>query len=411
METEGLKKKKPLWLQIIKWFFISVAGMVAVVLLTVVLLWQNEIRTLLSIEEIRPRAAEHHDGAVYYIDVRGGFYLNDLIEQGGISSDSELADFVVNRLTKGLAKNLKISTPDYGCASFTATTSEGDALFARNYDNDETNTCIVRTHARKGRHATISTADLSFIGIKPEKGVQGIADKALCLATPYLTLDGVNDAGVSCCINMTYQGGGSNGTATATNQNTEKPDMTSTLMLRMILDYADDLEEAIEIAQSYDLHDSANTSFHYMVADASGRSAILEWVCGDDITDNDGSARKLVVTYNDADEQIGAVEGSVDYQWMTNYIVQPGYYVSNKDKLGFDRYNHIADVLGTSDGVMQDEWEAMNLLGQIAGRSWNAGQQKYTPHSVVYNLTNRSVLWVSNENFDDETAVFEFSIK
>lgn len=411
METEGSKKNKPLWLRIIKWFFVSVAGMVAVVLFTVVLLWQNEIRTLLSVEEIRPRDAAHHDGAVYYVDVRGGFYLNDLMEQGGISSDGELADFVVNRLTKGLAKNLKISTPDYGCASFTATAADGDALFARNYDNDETNTCIVRTHARKGRHATISTADLSFVGIKPEKGVQGIMDKALCLAVPYLTLDGVNDAGVSCCINMTYQGGGDGGTAVATNQNTEKPDMTSTLMLRMILDYADDLEEAIEIVQRYDLHDSAHTSFHYMVADASGRSAILEWVCGDDITDNDGSARKLVVTYNDADAQIGVAEGSAEYQWMTNYIIQPGYYPSDKEKLGFDRYRRIEEVLGASDGVVQDEWEAMNLLGQIARRNWKPGQHAYTPHSAVYNLTERSVLWVSNENFEDETAIFEFRVK
>lgn len=407
-ETVG---RKPLWHRIIKWFFIGVFGVLSAVVLLIAILWGNEIRTLLSLKELRPRVAEHHDGAVYYIDVRGGFYLDELIEQGGISSDGELADFMVKRLTKGLAKNLKISTPNYGCASFTATTSDGDALFARNYDNDETNTCIVRTHARKGRHATISTADLSFIGIKPENGVQGIMDKVLCLAVPYLTLDGVNDAGVSCCINMTYQGGGNGGTATATNQNTEKPDMTSTLMLRMILDYADNLEEAIEIVQSYDLHDSAHTSFHYMVADASGRSAILEWVCGDDITDNDGSARKLVVTYNDADAQIGPAEGSADYQWMTNYIIQPGYYLSDKEKLGFDRYRRIEEVLGASDGMVQDEWEAMDLLGQIARRTWKPDKHACTPHSVVYNLTDKSVLWVSNENFDDETAVFEFNIK
>ena len=411
METEGLKEKKPLWLRMIKWGAVGILGLFAAVFFAVAILWGNEIRTVLSIEKLRPRVAEHHDGAVYYVDVRGGFYLDDLIEQGGISSDSELADFVIDRLSKGLAKNLEISTPNYGCASFTAVTADGDALFARNYDNDETNTCIVRTHARRGRHATISTADLSFVGIKPSKGVQGIWDKVLCLAVPYLTLDGINDAGVSCCINMTYQGGGDGGTAMATSQETERPDMTSTLMLRMILDYADDLEEAIEIVQSYDLHDSANTSFHYMIADASGRSAILEWVCGDDISDNDGSARKLVVTYNDDDANIGDAEAAADYQWMTNFIIQPGYYLSDKQKLGFDRYERINEVLGASDGVVQDEWDAMNLLGQIARRTWNAGQHKYTPHSVVYNLTDKSVLWVSNENFDDETAVFEFRIK
>ena len=32
------------------------------------------------------------------------------------------------------------------------------------------------------------------------------------------------------------------------------------------------------LAQQYDLHDSASSCFHYMVADSTGRSAILEWV-------------------------------------------------------------------------------------------------------------------------------------
>lgn len=401
---------KPIWRRVVRYLLFGILGLVCTAVLLVVILWGNEIRTLFSIKELRPRNAEHHDGAVYYADVRGGFYLDDLIEQGGIKNDGELADFLIAKLSRGLVKNLTIATPDYGCASFTAATAEGDALFARNYDNDETNTCIVRTHARKGRHATIGTADLSFVGIKPAKGIQGIADKVLCLTVPYLTLDGVNDAGVSCCINMTYQGGGDGGTAVATNQNTDKPDMTSTLMIRMILDYADDLEEAIEIVQRYDLHDSANTSFHYMVADASGRSAILEWVCGDDITDNDGSARKLVVTYSDNDANIGEAEAAADYQWMTNFIIQPGYYPSEKQKLGFDRYEHIYQGLRTNNGVVQDEWEAMQLLGQITRRSWKPGQNAYTPHSVVYNLTDKTVLWVSNENFEDETAIFEFSV-
>ena len=64
-----------------------------------------------------------------------------------------------------------------------------------------------------------------------------------------------------------------------------------------MLDYASNVDEAVKIAKKYDLHDSAKTSYHYMVADASGKSAILEWVNGMDATDNDGSKRKLKVTY------------------------------------------------------------------------------------------------------------------
>ena len=122
-------------------------------------------------------------------------------------------------------------------------------------------------------------------------------DKIVCLAAPYAPLDGVNDAGVSCGIYMTYQGGDE---TVATDQNTDKPDFTSTTLLRLILDYADNVEEAVEIASSYDLHDSANTSYHYMVADSTGKSAILEWTNGTDLTDNDGSQRTLKVIYNES---------------------------------------------------------------------------------------------------------------
>lgn len=100
----------------------------------------------------------------------------------------------------------------------------------------------------------------------------------------------LNDAGVSCGIYMTYQGE----TTTPTDQNTDKPDLTSTTMLRLILDYADSVEEAVELVSKYDLHDSAQTSYHYMVADSTGKSAILEWVeRARTKRNNDGAARKL----------------------------------------------------------------------------------------------------------------------
>lgn len=70
------------------------------------------------------------------------------------------------------------------------------------------------------------------------------------------------------------------------------------------------------------MHDSAGTSYYYMAADASGRSAIFEWANGTDDTDLDGSARQLVITYNDQDSYIGQAEGDSDFQWVTNFVIQ-----------------------------------------------------------------------------------------
>ena len=129
-----------------------------------------------------------------------------------------------------------------------------DRIFARNYDFARTNTALVFTDPGNGRHKSFSTVDLQFLGMDPAQDVEGLMNKITCLAAPFAPLDGVNDAGVSCGIYMTYQGGEA---TVATDQNTDKPDFTSTTLLRLILDYADSVEEAVEIARSYDLHDSA----------------------------------------------------------------------------------------------------------------------------------------------------------
>lgn len=373
--------------------------------------WHNEISSVASIQMLRDRNDDHLDGAVYSMQVKGDFYLDDFVAQGGVSSDTELIQFITDNITHGVV-NLNMTAPEIGCSSFTATAENGDALFARNYDFSKTNAMLVFTEANEGRHATISTVDLQFLGIDVDQNMTGLMDKVICLAAPYAPLDGVNDAGVSCGIYMTYQGGEE---TVATSQDTDKPDFTSTTLLRLILDYADNVEEAVEIASRYDLHDSANTSYHYMVADATGKSAILEWTNDSavDTTDNDGSQRTLKVVYNDQDSDIGEREAASNYQVVTNFVLQPGYYegVPAENKKGADRYDRLYEELQATDGVVADEQAAMDILQTVGRRGWdNDDKNSCTVHSAVYNLTQKTVLWVTNENYDDPSAVFTFSL-
>ena len=373
--------------------------------------WHNEISSVASIQMLRERNDDHLDGAVYSMQVKGDFYLDDFVAQGGVSSDTELIQFITDNITHGVV-DLNMTAPEIGCSSFTATAENGDALFARNYDFSKTNAMLVFTEANEGRHATISTVDLQFLGIDVDQDMTGLMDKVICLAAPYAPLDGINDAGVSCGIYMTYQGGEE---TVATSQDTDKPDFTSTTLLRLILDYADSVEEAVQIASSYDLHDSASTSYHYMVADASGKSAILEWTNDSavDTTDNDGSQRTLKVVYNDQDSAIGEREAASNYQVVTNFVLQPGYYegVPAENKKGADRYDRLYQELQATDGVVADDQAAMDILQTVGRRSWdNDDKNSCTVHSAVYNLTQKTVLWVTNENYDDPSAVFTFSL-
>ncbi len=408
----GEKKKIKLWVKIVCIVLAAIIAITAVLGITFACVWRNEISTVRSFKHLRGRNDANKEGSVYFMNVKGGYYFDEFLEKGGVSTDSQLIAYITDHITKGLI-DMGIGETDIGCSSFTAVTPSGDVLFARNYDFDKTNVCITLCNPGGGRHSSFSTVDLNYIGIDINGDVDGLMNKITCLAAPFTPLDGINDAGVSCGIYMSYQGGdGTDGTV-ATNQNDEgKKNITSTTMLRMVLDYADDVDEAVELIKQYNLHDSANTSFHYMVADATGKSAILEWLpkAGTDATDNDGTARKLVVHYNTDDDYLGEREANAEFQWVTNFILNPDYYDSEEDMTGLDRYNHIYNRLNATNGTVQDEWAAMDILKDVGRRTWNGGGG-VTVHSAVYNLTQKTVLWVANENYSDNTAVYTYSLE
>lgn len=382
----------------------ALAALVIALAVAVFALWHNELATLASFQKLSDRDEAHRDGAVYQINFSGDYSFDEFLSQGGASNDAELISFVTRSITKGIIP-MHIKTSSIACSAFTADTQSGDRVFGRNYDFSATNTAIVYTDPGEGRHASYSTIDLSFLGLDADKDVETIGQKFLTLAAPYVPLDGINDAGVACGIFMSYQG---EGKGTPTDTQTDRPDITSTTLLRLILDYADSVEDAVALAQQYDLHDSASSCFHYMVADSTGRSAILEWVGTDADHDADGAQRQLNVLWNDTD----ALSDSADWQVVTNFIKTPGYYDGTSAEMkGLDRYEHLAAALRETDGIVADKDAAMDLLASVGRRTWNNDDSNSnTVHSVVYDLTDKSVLWVGNEHYGEEAYTFEFQL-
>lgn len=422
------EKKRPLWVKIIC-IVLSVLLLLIVALgATFVGVWFNEIYTVSNFKQIRTRNDGNDEGSVYEMKVRGGFYFDEFLKNGGAANDTQLINFITENITRGLI-DMSIPETEIGCSSFTAKTKSGDVLFARNYDFDKTNVCVTLTDPGNGRYKSFSTVDLNFVGMDTDTDVSGLMNKITCLAAPYAPLDGMNEKGVSCGIYMSYQGDVRNAenistspTVSTDQKDPAKKDITSTTMLRLVLDYADSTRKAVELISGYNLHDSAETSFHYMIADASGESAILEWVPvgGTNATDTDGSKRVLNVIYNsdprynDAARDYYEYRGNTEfeYQWVTNYIVTDGYYTDDVNKRGYDRYKKIYESLKATDGIVEDEEAAMSILAAVGRRTWEDSVSKsygVTVHSVVYNLTKKTVLWVANENYSDKNAYYRYS--
>ena len=84
-------------------------------------------------------------------------------------------------------------------------------------------------------------------------------------------MDGMNEKGLCVAVLMIED-------RPAFSQDTGKPDLTTTTAVRLLLDRAASVEEAVELLSGYDLHASAGMMVHFSIADASGRSVAVEYI-------------------------------------------------------------------------------------------------------------------------------------
>lgn len=101
-----------------------------------------------------------------------------------------------------------------------------------------------------------------------------MGDKFMALASVYAILDGMNEKGLCVADLMVSHEEG-------IDQNTDKPDITIVSGLRLLLDKAANVEEALELLSQYDMHFSLGRAQHFSLSDAAGRSVAVEWKDGE----------------------------------------------------------------------------------------------------------------------------------
>ena len=98
-----------------------------------------------------------------------------------------------------------------------------------------------------------------------------MAERMQSLAAIYVPLDGMNDQGLVVADLIA-------GDSEETRQQTEKPDLTTTTAIRLLLDKAADVDEAIALLGQYDMNSSIGSAHHLSIADAGGKSVVVEYV-------------------------------------------------------------------------------------------------------------------------------------
>lgn len=154
--------------------------------------------------------------------------------------------------------------------------SKGE-LFGRNFDwnYDERCMMVIKTSADNDRHATlcVAIAPVELTAEMIEKNVENDLFKIV----PFLTVDGINDAGLICEINVVSTG--DKGLTTGTNQDGE--DLYARMIPRYVLDYAQDVDDAIELLRGRNIF-CANSKelkqeYHFMLSDGT-KTAVVEFI-------------------------------------------------------------------------------------------------------------------------------------
>ena len=276
--------------------------------------------------------------------------FDDFLSQGGASSDGEVVEYLAGNLLSGL--NLgDLLGGIFGCSTIAVQSPDGDSLFGRNFDWENCEAMVVESHPENG-YASLSTVNMDFITQNVGGGMVDMAlnlDEVKTLAALYAPLDGMNEAGLAVSVNMIQD-------SAAIQQNTDKPDITTTTAIRLLLDKAGNVDEALELLGQYDLHGSMGMMIHFAIADSTGRSVAVEYV------DNE-----MIVTETPV---------------LTNYYLAEGEKQGIGTEQSHERYDILMNQLEeTSQMGMEEVRDALDSVSKD-----NFGGFESTEWSIVMNL-------------------------
>lgn len=328
---------------------------------------EESFETLGSLEKV----AEN----LYAMEYSEDYDLDRLLSQGA-EDERALGEFVSETVLYGLPFHKQPPDANLGCSTFTAQAPDGSFIQGRNYDIDGIQNIIVHTQPEQG-YSSLSTASGLFLGYD-DSLPEGTVGRLNLLAAPYYPIDGINEKGVSIAMLWVYG-------APHTDQETGKPSITSTLAIRLVLDKAASVAEAVDLLGHYDMYGVSGTNIHFHIADSSGDSAIVEYV----------------------DDEMRVLRAEGYGQVATNYFLSP-----DAEELYFDGAGRLATLqaaLDAAKGVVSvdEAWGMLEAVKAVHDYDEATGMDFNTSCSIVFDNTRRTLSICANMDYG---LVYHFEV-
>lgn len=250
--------------------------------------------------------------------------------------------------------------PDWGCSLFAVLTDPGSMVFARNFDWEFSPALLLFNHPDNG-YESVAMVDIEYLGY-PGDASEGLADKPLddltgLLDAHRIPFDGMNEAGLTIAMAAVP--------ATRVPSDPSRDTVDSLGVIRVALDTAATVTEAIDVFQNLNVDFSDQTPLHYLLADAAGDAAVIEFKAG----------------------EIRVLRSDTAWLHMTNFLL------SDVDSPAghCDRYDTIGAELDTAAGELDIE-DALRILERVA--------QSHTQWSITYDMSTGDVLVAMGQSYE-----------
>ena len=254
----------------------------------------------------------------------------------------------------------------FACSCFSAFGDKDQVIFGRNFDWYYHPILVLFTQPSSG-YRSVSMVDIAYLGYDAHHSP--LDDPQTLLQAPYIPFDGMNEMGFTVgMMSIAHAEGGND---------PQKVTLGSLELMRLLLDYAGNVDEAIRLVKDYNV-DFEDVPVHYMIADKEEHSAIIEYMNGE----------PLVIRNEQA------------WQVSTNFLITEAPSLGTATSCW--RYNLLEKELRHSNGML-DVQTGMELLSKVSQTGDFA-----TRWSAVYDLTNTR-LQVTVGGYYKE--IYEFSLE
>ena len=368
-------------------------GIIAAFCIAVACIWGGEIASISSVTSVGGNKY------LYRMEYKAPYDLDELVSSD-IDSNAALLDYVIGRIGKGIPIKMKSAQvadengelATFNCTSFQAAKAHGEGFwYGRNYDYFKNPTMVTVSHPRKG-YASIAVSDMSHFGYSLDKLPESFMSKLSCLASIYAPVDGINEKGLCTSIMALPK--------QAARQESGQHKVGTTTIMRLWLDRCATVQEALDLAATLDIrHDATvGSGYHYMIADAGGDAAVLEF-------DPHDGWKSMVVRKGEGENAMLVTNHLLSEKY---YTLEPDPAVGNPHSRSWWRYQTAGDYLREHNGELTLE-EAQECLSLVHWKDlvWENGTVEDTQYSNVYDQKN---ITLALRNWNEYETTYHFNL-